>query len=273
MKKKIFHLALCLFGLLLGHQSLAIEESTFKFTTDLTWASKYMINGINIGGDNPVFQFAAKTDHLKSGLSLMFWTAMQADRMNKKYDEQDLMLLYSRDFLIDSPYALNLHGFYDYWIYPNSEPATDDFGTVISTQKEQGNKFQIGLSMPKAIPLFQSYLVPSYNIYQLLYWAQNRSDLNRSGRYHELMLDYSQPIPVFIPYATYQYAGMSASTNYYDGAFDVKPGWSHSTAALQAGVYALKSIFTMGLNYQWTHEKTLNPGDEFWTTFSFVRKF
>jgi hypothetical protein len=253
--------------------SNAIENSHLKFTTDLTWASKYMNGGFKIGGDEPVWQFAGKTDLYSSGFSFMFWTAMQSDRNKKQYDEQDFFLLYSYDFLKDSRSTINFHGFYDYWLFPHTEPTQDDFGVVVSNKQKHGNKFQIGFSMPNLIPFADSYLVPSYNIYRWLFWEQDRADLNRSGTQDEFLLEYSRAIPLFIPGATYQYAGATASMNYHDGAFEVKPGWTHSTASLLAGVYALKSIFSLSLNHQWTYEKTLNPRNEFWTTLSYIKKF
>lgn len=262
-----------LFMLLIFSFATASAQSSMNFTTDLTWASKYMIDGFNVGGDKPVWQLAAKADFYESGFSAMFWTAVQADRLNKQYDEQDFFLLYSHNFFDENRYSLNFHGFYDYWLFPNSQPVTDEFNVVTSNRKKHGNKFQIGFSLPKLFSLGNSYVVPSYNIYKLIYWEQDRADLNRSGVFHELLLEYFRPIKLFIPGATYQYAGATTSLDYYSGAFNVKPGFSHSTASLASGIYALKSIFSLSLNYQWSYEKAVNPTDELWTTFSYVKKF
>ncbi len=260
--------------LLLTPWSIAsTEQSRLALTTDVTWSSKYMLDGFKVGGDSPVWQLAGKTDLYASGFSVMLWTALQADRSRKQYDEQDFFLLYSRDFLKDSQNTINLHGFYDYWIFPNTEPLLDDAGQIASSSKKHGNKFQVGITLPHRIPFGGSFLVPSYNIYQWLYWAQDRADRNQAGAHHEFLLQYDRATPLLIPGATYQYSGGSISTNYNTGAFGVKPGWSHSTASLLSGVYALKSIFTFSLNYQWTYEETINPGNEFWSTFSYIKKF
>jgi len=251
----------------------AAEKSRLALTTDITWASKYMVSGFKVGGDRPVWQLAGKVDLYSSGFSLMYWTALQADRSNKQFDEQDIFALYSRDFFKESRYAINIHGYYDYWYFPNAEPVLDEFGDDVSNGRKHGNKFQLGFSMPNLIPLSGSSLVPSYNVYYTHYWAQNRDDLYLGGTHHELLLEYNRSIRAFIPKATYQYAGLTASTNYHNGDFGVKPRISHSTAGVVSGVYALNSIFILGLNHQWSYEETVNPDNEFWSTLSFVKKF
>jgi predicted class III extradiol MEMO1 family dioxygenase len=127
--------------------------------------------------------------------------------------------------------------------------------------------------MPNLFPLAGSFLVPSYNVYYLRHWAQDREDLDQGGTQHELLLEYDRAMKVLIPGATYQYAGATASANYHNGDFGVKPGISHSTASLVTGLYALRSIFILSVNHQWSYEPTLDPNNEFWTTFSFVKKF
>ena len=249
------------------------DEDQLAVTADISLASKYMMDGFKVGGDKPVWQISGITDLYKSGFSVMFWTAMQVDRTNRQFDEQDLFLRYSHDFFKDDPYKLNFHGFYDYWIFPNSEPTRDGFGDTLSDSKKHGNKFQIGFSMPNSIPIGDSYLIPTYNIYYLRYWAIDRSDLFMGGYQHELMLEYSQAIPVFIPKANYQYAGASVSTNYNGGTFNIHPGISHSIAKLETGIYALNSIFTLEVFHQWTYKTEINPGNELWTTLSYVKKF
>jgi hypothetical protein len=251
----------------------AETANSMKFTTDITWASKYMLNGFKVGGNSPVWQLAGKSDIYTSGFSLMFWTAIQADRQKKQYDEQDFFIMYQKDFLTDKQYAINLHGFYDYWVFPNTEPVRDEFGEVVSSSKKQGNKVQLGFSLPQLIPLFGSFVVPTLNTHYLHYYELGHSDLYRGGIHHEALLEYYKATPLFIPRATYQYSGVKTGVNYYDGAFGVQRGWSHTTASLVSGVYALKSIFELSLNQQWSYEETVNPENEFWTTFSFIKKF
>jgi hypothetical protein len=249
------------------------QENRLGVNTDLTWSSLYMIDGFKVGGNKPVWQASIKTDIFNPDYALMFWTAIQADRSNKQYDEQDFFALYQHDFFRDEKYAFNLHGFYDYWVYPNTEPVRDEFGDTLSTSKRQGNKLHLGVSLPKLIPIEDTFLIPSYNVYYWAYWAWDRSDRYQGGIHHELLLESYHNINLFIPHATSQYVGATTSVNYNNGAFGVKPGWSHTTASLLTGVYALKSIFVMSLNHQWTLEPTVNDGNELWTTLSYIKKF
>lgn len=262
--------------LLIGSESRGAvdrQSNSLLLTADLTWASKYMINGFNVGGDKPVWQFAAKGDLHSTGFSFMYWTSIQVDRNNKQYDEQDLFILYSRDFFKNTRYLLNFHGFYDYWIFPNRASSVDEFGAEFKLKPRQGNKFNLGFSMPGLFPFAGSFLVPTYNIFHWLHWEEDRRDLNRSGTSHEVLLEYFRSMKILIPGATYQYVGLTSSVNYHEGAFEVEPGLSHTTASIVMGAYVLKSIFAMSLNQQWTYEKTLNPTDELWSTFSYIKKF
>lgn len=249
------------------------EKNPVKFTADATWSSKYIIDGFDVGGDKPVWQLSGKADLYDSGFSAMFWTALQVDRRYRQYDEQDFFLMYSKDFMKNSKYSVNLHGYYDYWVFPNNEAPRDQFGDPVGDSKKHGNKFQAGFSMPKLIPIGDSYLVPTYNLAYQHYFAQEREDLYQGGAYHELLVEYYQPIALFIPGATYQYAGGNAGASYHQGAFGVNAGFSHSKASMVTGVYALKSIFEATLNHQWSFEDSVNPEDELWTTVSFIRKF
>lgn len=248
------------------------EEDRMRFVSDLTLASQYMIDGFHVG-DSPVLQYAGKAQLYSTGFSLMYWNSIQTKRESKKYDEHDFFLMYSRDFFQESQYSFNLHGFADYWIFPNGETKTDAFGDEVSSSMKHGNKFQLGVSMPKLIPLGGSYLVPSYNVSYLNYWADDRDDLFLGGFQQELLFEYYRAHKILIPGATYQYAGATANLVYHHGAFGVEPGISHSVASLVGGVYALKSIFVLTLNHQWTFEETVNPENEFWSAISFIKKF
>ncbi|OFZ30664.1 MAG: hypothetical protein A2622_13420 [Bdellovibrionales bacterium RIFCSPHIGHO2_01_FULL_40_29] len=241
--------------------------------TDITWASQYMSDGFKIAGNSPVWQLALKSKIFSTGFSVMLWGALQIDRQNSQFDEGDFFVMYGHDFFQERAFQLNIHGFYDYWIFPNTEPLRDEFGDIISDVKRRGNKLNLGISFPKLIPFAGSYIIPSYNAYRWIYWELDRADRNGAGTRHELMLEFDRWLKLFIPGATYQYAGATTSVSYHDGVFGVNPGVSHAIASLRTGVYALKSIFEMSLNHQWTFEPTVNDGNELWSTMSFVKKF
>jgi hypothetical protein len=240
------------------------KEHAFAVTTDITWASKYMADGFKIGGDHPVFQPSINLATPLDGASLMLWSSIQMERENQQFDEYDLMARYERDLFTGEQYAIHLQGYYDYWMYPKETTAD---GSV------HGNKLNAGISAPSLFPIAGSHLVPSYNVYYWLYWAQNRSDLYQGGTHHEVMLEYYHDIPRLIPGAREQWVGVTGSVNYNDGAFGVHPGWSHSTAQLVVGVYALECSFSLSLNRQWSYEPSIDPTDEFWSTLSLQKEF
>lgn len=254
-------------------RSIALPAERLILNTDMTYASEYVIDGFNVGDHSPVMQLTLKMNIPKTEYSLMYWNALQINRKKKADDEHDLFILYRHDFLTDSKYTFNIHGFYDYWFYPNTLAAKDAFDDSISTTERHGSKLSSGISFPKLIPLADSYLIPTYNIYYWIYWANDRKDQYQGGTHHEILLEYSHLIPRFIKGAQSQYVGASASLNYMDQAFKVKTGWSHSTAGFYTGVKAMDTYLTISLNQQWSYEPSVNPNDELWSTLSLSKEF
>jgi hypothetical protein len=215
------------------------------------------MDGFSIGGDHPVFQPSVRVGTPLTGVSLMFWSSLQIDRSNQQYDELDLMAKYSHDFKLASGKNFNLHGFYDYWDYPKLQVTGDDSSFGASNEAPSsmhGSKVSAGVSATNLIPLGGSYLVPSYNLYYWIYWAQNDVQQWQGGAHHEFLLEYYHAVPHLFKGIQYQYVGASGSVNYNDGAFGMPPGWTHSTASVSAGVYALSCIFSLSLNRQWAFE-------------------
>ena len=264
-------LGLFLFGIL--EKTGLAEEKNFGFTADLTYASKYMTDGFKVGGDHSVFQPSIKWSLFSTGFSLFFWTALQTYRANQVNDELDFFVNYSHTFFSSRFFAMNWHGFYDYWVYPTRGTMDDWYGVTTELPTKQGNKLHAGVSLTELIPIARSHLVPSYNLYYWLYWAQNRTDAFQGGARHEIALHYYHSIPKVIPGTKEPYIGLSGFLNYNDGAFQVHPGLSHSIAQFTTGLRALGSMFSVSLHHQWSFEKSLNPLDETWSTFSLTRQF
>lgn len=251
----------------------ALPAERLSVLTDVTYASQYMIDGFNVGDHSPVTEMTLKVSLPKTEFSLMYWNALQINRDNKSEDEHDLFILYRHDFLSESRFAFNFHGFYDYWLYPNTHLAKDPFGDPVSATERHGSKLHSGISFTKMLPIADSYLIPSYNLYYWIYWANDRKDMYQGGAHHELLVDYSHLIPRFIKGAQSQYVGATASLNYIDRAFDVKTGWSHSTMTLYSGVNVYNTCFSVSLNRQWSYIESVNPSNEFWTTLSLTKEF
>lgn len=266
--QSIFALVLAVVAWPLGEASATLRDVTgVGVTATLGVASQYMTDGFKIGDSEPVLQPGLSVDVFSTGLSLLLWSSLRIDRMSQRYDEFDLFVRYSHDFFSDERWSFNLHGFAAYWFYPNSERVElDDFARPFTVPPMRGNKLHAGVSLPRLIPLDGWHIVPAYNVYYWLYWDQDRSDRFMGGARHELKAHYHHDVPAVIPGTQAHYVGVSASTNYNDGAFGVKPGWSHSNLQAGTSVYALGFIVSASVERQWTHNPDVNEPNELWTT-------
>ena len=257
-------------GLMLACGALAAEDKSLGVTADLTLASKYMTDGFNVGDNHPAYMPSLALDTRVPGFYLQFWSALPMERSRQQYDEYDFMARYNRDFFDGSPFKLNLHGYYDYWVYPHDEYTTDKYGATIAAQNKRGQKVHAGVSLLELLPFCGSSIVPSYNYY---YWFPDQKDLFQAGAHHELALSYSHALPNFIPGATHQDVTLGGSLNYHDGAFGVERGWSHTTAMLGTSADLLGVTLGANINYQWSHTASVDPEDEFWAMISVTKKF
>jgi hypothetical protein len=260
----------CLAASLAWPATAAEEAKEWGVTADLTVATKYMTDGFNVGGDHTAWMPSVAVNTTVPGFFIMFWSALPVNRDRQQYDEYDFMARYSRNFLEGSPLKVNLHGYFDYWVYPHDELTKDKNGQTIAPQNFRGLKFHGGLSLLELLPLFGSHLVPSYNYY---YWTPDQKNLFQAGAHHELFLSYSHDLPTFIPGAKRQDFTLGGSLNYHDGVLGVEPGWSHTTAHASTSVDALGCTFGASVNYQWSYIASVDPENEFWATVSVTKKF
>lgn len=247
-----------------------ISDKVWNPSAGITWASRYITDGFNVGGDHPVWQPTAKLETPVPGVALKFWASLQEDRGRRQFDEYDYMLCYSRDVLSGSVAALNIHGYVDYWSYPNDAFAQDKFGNDMASRAKAGQKYHAGVSALNLLPLAGSHLVPSYNYY---YWNPNRFDTFENGGRHEFVLQYGHDIPTFIPGAKKQSADVTGAVSYHDGVFGKGTGWSYSTAGVATSADLLGGTYSLGLNYQWSYDATIDDEDEYWATLSAQYKF
>lgn len=239
----------------------------------VTYSSLYVTDGFRVGDATPVFQMTLKLAIPSTHISLMYWNSLRQIRSKKQYDEHDFMALYNQDFKSSSKYAFNLHGFYDYWTFPNTKAVKDPFGDEISNGRFRGSKVHAGISMTKLLPLWGSFVVPSYNVYYWIYWAQDRKDLYRGGARHELSLYYTKSIAANGSWYKWLYAGGSGALSYHDGAFGVRRGVSHSLFSVYTGMTAWGLNFSLSGNQQFSYQRTVNTRNDFWTSFSVFKEF
>lgn len=229
---------------------------------DLTLASKYMAHGFNVNGEHASLQPSLLVDTKVPGLQFFAWAALPVNRDFRAKDEFDYLVKYGRTFLADSALAVNLHGYADYWIYPNSAAdGADDL---------KGWKFSGGASLPELLPLGPANLVPSYTYY---FWTPQDDGGFEDGGVHEFFLGYNPPLRSFAPVAGDRTLNLGASLNYHDGVFGVEPGWSHATAHVSTSLEIATLKISPSLNYQWSFEDTIDPEDEVWAAVSVARDF
>ena len=262
--------AVLLMGLAVTCAAGAAEDKSLGVTADLTLASKYMTDGFNVGDNHAAYMPSLAVDTKVPGFYLQFWSALPMERNRQQYDEYDFMARYSHDFFGGSPLKLNLHGYYDYWVYPHDAYTTDKNGATIAAQSKRGQKVHAGVSLLELLPVLGSHLVPSYNYY---YWFPDQKDLFQAGAHHELALSYTHALPVFIPGAKQQDVTLGGSLNYHDGAFGVDSGWSHTTAMLGTSAELLGCTLSANVNYQWSYIASVDPENEFWAMLSLTKKF
>jgi hypothetical protein len=260
--------SLCFFS---SPSSCLAQEAPFRLTTDLTYASSYITDGFSIGGDGPVIQLSAQLKNQPTGLSLLFWSSLQTDPAAQPFNELDFFLHFERDLFKGKIYEVNIHGFYDYWVYPNRMSSWDWYGNPIQLPTKQGNKLQGGIALTNLIPFFGSHLIPVYNLYYWLYWNQNMESQFQGGARHEILLRTSHLLPEWIPALHWPHVELASSLNYHTGAFGVLPGFSHTTAHLKVGAFALGFLLSIGLHHQWSYEKSVNPLDRTWSSFSLTK--
>jgi hypothetical protein len=228
-----------------------------------------MAHGWNIGGNEPFVFPSVNVDAVAPGLQFALWTALALDRDLFENDEFDFLVKYGRTCRPDSRWAVNVHGYVDYWLYPHSDIVADKDGQAIPETEKIGMKYHAGVSLPNLLRLGPACLVPSYNYY---YWMPVESDLFESGGAHEIFLAYALPLAKFA--ATLKDKGtlsLSGSLTYHEGAFGTDPGWSHATAHLAMPLSLWTLCITPALNHQWSFEDTVNPTDELWATLSVSR--
>lgn len=238
---------------------------SFGLHPDVTVASKYMAHGFNINGDHPSLQPSLHVDTLVPGLQFTAWAALPTDRDDRASDEFDYLIKYGRLIGGEAPWAFLVHGYVDYWLYPNHPNAGQvDESTGEVTPDLKGWKFNGGVSFPNLLPLGPAKLVPGYGYY---FWTPQDENTFEDGGVHELTLNYGLPV------TKGQSLDLGASLNYHDGVFGVEPGWSHATAQASTTFKAGVVKVTPSVNYQWSFEDSVNDEDEFWAALSVAADF
>ncbi|HEX7261425.1 MAG TPA: hypothetical protein VF258_06385 [Luteolibacter sp.] len=254
-----------------GIEDAYFNRDEWSLTANLIWASRYVPDGFSVGGNHPAWQPDIKIGTPIPGVTLMLRSSIQAERAQKASDEYDFILIYSRDFCEDSPFAVTVDTGYHLFVFPNSSITEDRYGNAISSHDLLGQKIWAGFSLPELFPLGDAFLVTSY---RYSYWIPFDGELFEPGGMHTLRLDYSHGVPIFIPGTKLQSVFIGGTMNYHDGFFGVEPGWSHATMNAGAAADITDGLSaSISFNYQWSFTESVNPEDVFWYTASITCEF
>ena len=255
---------LVLAAVIAGAGGARAGERTFAVVPELTYATQYMYHGFNLGENHPTWQPSLTLDRLLPGFSLKAWMNSPVDKDYDQFTQADFLAMATHDFVTARELTINLHGYVDYWSFPEYEPEPGN-GDL------SGWQFHVGASLPDLISIGRIPLIPSYNYY---YWTpDSRGDFEAGGQ-HELFLLLPVPCDLLaLRTPPFQTLNLGASLNVHEGFWGVKSGLSHATAHLSTS-FDWKGIhITPSLNYQWSFEDSLDPEDEFWATLSASYRF
>ena len=251
----------------------AMDAPPLRLTVDtsLAVASHYMTHGFNVGDDNPNLQPSVTLGLPVTGLSLGYWASLPLDRREDRHDEHDANVAWS-DRLALGSFSIPVRLGAVYFHYPNQPIGQNRYGQTIKPVDQSGVKLSAGLSSP-SVELGGGFLARlDYDIY---HWVPLISDLFASGSAQEIGFDLAMPTLDHDPSAGAALGAPSVhyAVNHHDGAFGVKPGWSHAYAKLALPFRLVRERFQLDLTHQWSWEESVCRHDETWVMLSWYHRW
>ena len=254
-----------------GQAALDAPPQRLTVDTGLAVATKYMTHGFNVGDDNPNLQPSVKLGLPGTGLSFIYWSQLPLDRQEDFYDEHDLKVDWADQLAVAGklvPVRLTT----TYFRYPNRPVTKNRYGQPITPSDHSGLKLRAGVSTP-SLDLGGGYLVRlDYDVYR---WEPLRTDFFAPGTAQEIGADLAMPTWDHNPAAGAALGAPSLhyAVNHHDGAFNVKPGWSHAYAKLSMPFRLAREHFQLDLAHQWSWEETVCRNDETWAMLSWFHRW
>lgn len=261
MKKLIFITLLLSF--FVNKTSLAQALSV-----DAAILSRYMAHGVDVGmSDQEVYQLGIYKP-LTSNLKFAVWSSFPIDRQFDNLDEVDIMLIWSKSFFNDSRFKLVPNCYVDYWFYHGTKVSEDIDGNSIEEMTFQGNKFNVGLTLPNLMAVAGNPLVVSYNYF---YWSPLFEKTFQKGGIHEIGLNYGLPLLID---TEKQVFNIGLSTNYSENnVLQSNTGWTNMAFHLSTPLAKGSWTLSPSIHYQWTWEQSINKENEFWFGFNIGKSF
>ncbi len=254
-----------------GQAALETPPPRLTVDTSLAVASHYMTHGFNVGEDNPNLQPAVTLGLPGTGLSFGYWSSLPLDRLEDRHDEHDANVAWS-DRLSVAGRLIPVRLGAVYFHYPNQPVAQNRHGQTIQPVDHSGVKLSAGLSSP-SFDLGCGFLARLD--YDLFHWQPVTTDLFAPGTAQEIGVDLAMPTLDHDPSAGAALGAPSLhyAVNHHDGAFNVKPGWSHAYAKLALPFRLGREFFQFDLTHQWSWEETVCRDDETWVMLSWLHRW
>jgi hypothetical protein len=238
-------------------------EDKLGVDVDLTWLSKTIWRGMDVGDNKAAFQPSVNFDLWGSGFSagvLGWWNG--ADTNGAEFglptEKYVYMFTYANSFNKGDTAQVDFNLTYNYHDYYTQASDLFDYQDLALT-----------LSLPKAF----GDLVPRYTYAYT--WsgrlgptpgALGTELAGGAGFYHIVGLDYNFKLAD-------QPMTFCADATYNDGTFGADHEWSHITWGLRTAFKIGPGTFVPGIYYQTSMDDSVNQNDEFYTALSYKFSF
>lgn len=238
------------------------EGKDLAVTLDASFVSKYIWRGYDVYDGDPAFQPSIDIGLFDTGFGVNVWGSFAFDSEWDNADELDSTLYYAQTLFAEEAHAIDLGANFIYYDFPN-----------VSSNGNDSMEVGGSIALPNLIPLGPANLVPSYYAGYLWPKDDDVGPVVDGGWFHIFALTYDLPIPALIPSQEEQALSFTADLQYTDGPLDYESGFSHNTAGVSTSFEWSYFSLTPYLNYQWSHEDTVNEDDEFWAGISLAFSF
>jgi uncharacterized protein (TIGR02001 family) len=236
------------------------EKAKLGIQLDVTWVSKYIWHGQDLYEGHAAFQPSITFDLYGSGFSVGVWGSSACGGGFVNSDELDYWAAYSNSLFKDTKFKTDFEVKWTYYDY-----------TRISSDEADSEELDFSFSWPN---IFPCGIVPNYTL-SYLYSATSHSPaaaLEMDGFMHTFGFTYDVNVPqVKLPLPL----KFSWDITYNDGqgGKDFGHEWAYTTFGLSSYIKCGPGGFTPAIYFQKTMDKSTNPQDEIWCSFSYTLNF
>ena len=240
--------------------AIELGNEELEITFDTTYVSRHIWHGYDLLPDNTGALQPDLTLSIR-GFSIGVWGSQAMESGYESLDELDYYFGYARTVREEKRFSLDLWATYTYFDFYKSDSKAGDDG-VADVQE-----ISFGVSLPSAIKLGESFLVPSYSAYYEFAGKDAHGDID-NGWMHVLGLAYDLPLGAKEKGDDRYALSFMWDLTYNDGVFGSDSGWSHTTIGTSTTFTWKHFYLTPALYYQWSFEDTVNSEDEAYLTIS-----